>query len=70
MIARVWRGAVRREDAEAYGAYINETGIAEYAGTAGNRGAWLLRRDEGDLATVRHVLAVGLDGCGAGLRRR
>jgi heme-degrading monooxygenase HmoA len=50
MIARVWRGAVRREDAEAYGAYINETGIAEYAGTPGNRGAWLLRSDQGDLA--------------------
>jgi heme-degrading monooxygenase HmoA len=51
MIARVWRGAVRREDAEAYGAYINETGIAAYAKTEGNRGAWLLRHDEGDLTS-------------------
>ena len=46
MIARVWRGAVRPEDADAYGAYINETGFAGYAATPGNRGAWLLRRDE------------------------
>ncbi len=48
MIARVWTGAVRRADADAYAAYIGETGLADYAGTAGNRGAWLLRRDAGD----------------------
>ena len=48
MIARIWRGAVRREDAEEYAAYINDTGLSEYASTPGNRGAWMLRRDEGD----------------------
>ena len=48
MIARIWRGAVRREDADAYAAYIGDTGLAEYAATPGNRGAWMLRRDEGD----------------------
>ena len=48
MIARMWRGVVRREDADEYTAYINETGIAEYTQTPGNRGAWMLRRDEGD----------------------
>ena len=48
MIARIWRGAVRREDRDAYAAYIGETGLAGYAATAGNRGAWMLRRDEGD----------------------
>jgi heme-degrading monooxygenase HmoA len=46
MIARIWRGAVRPEDADDYGAYIAETGLAEYAATPGNRGAWLLRLDE------------------------
>jgi heme-degrading monooxygenase HmoA len=46
--ARIWRGAVRREDADAYAAYIGETGLADYADTPGNRGAWLLRRDDGD----------------------
>jgi heme-degrading monooxygenase HmoA len=49
MIARIWRGAVRREDADAYAAYIGETGLADYTATAGNRGAWMLRRDDGAL---------------------
>jgi hypothetical protein len=45
MIARSWRGAVRNEDAEAYAAYIDETGMKEYAATPGNRGAWMLTRE-------------------------
>jgi len=49
VIARTWRGAVRREDADAYVAYVYETGIAAYRATAGNRGAWILRRELGDL---------------------
>ena len=48
MIARVWNGAVQRADADVYADYIRETGFAAYAETAGNRGAWLLRRDEGE----------------------
>jgi heme-degrading monooxygenase HmoA len=48
MIARIWRGVVRREDANAYGDYIGDTGLAEYKATPGNRGAWLLRSDDGD----------------------
>jgi heme-degrading monooxygenase HmoA len=48
MIARIWRGAVRLEDADGYAGYIRETGFAEYAETPGNRGAWMLRRDQGD----------------------
>ncbi len=50
MIARIWRGAVRAEDAAAYAAYVQRTGIEGYQGTPGNRGAWLLRRIEGDRA--------------------
>ena len=46
MIARVWKGSVRAADAEVYADYIRETGFAEYGRTAGNRGAWILRRDE------------------------
>jgi heme-degrading monooxygenase HmoA len=49
MIARIWRGVVRREDADAYADYIDETGFAAYAATPGNRGAWMLRRDDGSL---------------------
>jgi heme-degrading monooxygenase HmoA len=48
MIARVWRGAVRRADGDAYAEYMRETGLAGYARTPGNRGAWMLRRDVGD----------------------
>ena len=44
----MWRGVVRREDADEYTAYIDQTGIAEYTRTPGNRGAWMLRRDDGD----------------------
>ena len=50
MIARIWRGAVRSQDAAAYAAYVQRTGIEGYRGTPGNRGAWLLRRIEGDRA--------------------
>ena len=49
MIARTWRGAVRREDGDAYAEYMQETGVAGYKETAGNRGVWMLRRDVGEL---------------------
>jgi hypothetical protein len=48
MIARIWRGVVRREDADEYAHYIRDTGFTAYGATAGNRGAWMLRRDDGD----------------------
>jgi heme-degrading monooxygenase HmoA len=48
MVARIWRGVVRRDHADVYGAYIGETGLAGYRAADGNRGAWLLRRDDGD----------------------
>src|SRR5947209_9025075 len=48
MIARTLRGTVRRRDADAYAKYIEQTGFAEYGRTTGNRGAWMLRRDDGD----------------------
>ena len=50
MIARIWRGAVRAQDAPAYAEYVQRIGIEGYQGTAGNRGAWLLWRVEGDRA--------------------
>jgi heme-degrading monooxygenase HmoA len=48
MIARIWKGAVRREDRDAYADYIGETGLTGYVATPGNRGAWMLRRDVGE----------------------
>jgi aminoglycoside 6'-N-acetyltransferase len=50
MIARIWSGAVRRADSDAYAEYMRETGVAGYLETPGNRGAWMLRRDDGDRA--------------------
>jgi len=47
VIACTWRGTVRQADADIYADYIRATGFDEYAQTDGNRGAWLLRRDEG-----------------------
>jgi heme-degrading monooxygenase HmoA len=52
MIARIWRGAVRREDGDAYADYIANTGMAEYRSTPGNQGAWMLRRDDGDRSEI------------------
>ncbi len=49
MIARVWHGRVPAEKAEAYYAYLQRTGLADYAATPGNRGVWVLRRTEGDV---------------------
>jgi heme-degrading monooxygenase HmoA len=48
VIARTWRGWTRREDAEAYVAYLEQTGMKEYRATRGNRGAWIMRRDDGE----------------------
>jgi len=44
MIARIWRGATRQEDADAYVEYLRGTGLKEYRETPGNRGAWVLWR--------------------------
>jgi heme-degrading monooxygenase HmoA len=48
MVARTWRGWTRREDADAYVDYLERTGMPEYRATSGNRGAWILRHDDGD----------------------
>ena len=48
MVARTWRGWTRSEDADEYAEYIAESGLRAYRETPGNRGAWIMRRDEGD----------------------
>ena len=52
MIARIWKGAVRTHSADAYAEYMQNTGIAGYASTPGNRGVWMLRRDAGENTEV------------------
>jgi heme-degrading monooxygenase HmoA len=48
VIARVWRGWTRREDADAYTRYVVETGMDGSLATDGNRGVQLLRRPDGE----------------------
>ena len=48
MIARMWVGEVRPGDRDAYQRYVEETGLAGYRATPGNRGAKLLARDLDD----------------------
>ncbi len=48
MIARTWRGWVRTDQADAYVAYIEVTGLRDYAATPGNVGCQMWTRDLGD----------------------
>lgn len=50
MIARIWRGATRAEDADAYADYLRRTGVKEYRKTSGNEGVFMLRRIVGGRA--------------------
>jgi antibiotic biosynthesis monooxygenase (ABM) superfamily enzyme len=50
VIARVWRGATRAEDADEYAAYVEETGMAGARALEGSRGTLVLRRMDGDRA--------------------
>jgi heme-degrading monooxygenase HmoA len=52
MIARRWHGRVPAAKADEYLKYVTETGIADYRGTPGNLGAWILHRREGDVVHV------------------
>jgi heme-degrading monooxygenase HmoA len=52
VIARIWRGAVRNEDAHEYVGYVRDTGIEHYRSTPGNVGAWILRRRVGDRTEI------------------
>ena len=57
MIARSWHGAVPRERAEAYHAYLLQTGVPDLRATPGNQGVYVMRRTEGELA---HFLMISL----------
>ena len=50
MIARIWRGRTKAEDADRYLAYLEATGLKDYANVEGCRGVQTLRRIEGDVA--------------------
>ena len=50
MIARIWRGRTRKEDADEYSDYINQTGVPGQRGVEGNLASMILRREKGDEA--------------------
>jgi len=56
VIARVWRGATRAEDAEAYAAYIEDSGTGSARKVAGARGSLVLRRIVGDRAEFETII--------------
>jgi heme-degrading monooxygenase HmoA len=55
MIARIWRGITLAEKADAYVAYLHETGLKDYADTPGNRGVSVLRREQGEHCEIMLV---------------
>ena len=44
MIGRIWQGATKADDADAYLDYLHATGFPEYRATPGNLGVLALRR--------------------------
>lgn len=50
MIARIWRGTTRADQADGYLAYLEATGLKDYAAVPGNQGTQVLRRIEGETA--------------------
>ncbi len=62
MIARIWHGRTALDKADEYLAFLNERALPDYRGTAGNLGAFVLRRIDGDVAhflTVSHWESLG-----------
>jgi antibiotic biosynthesis monooxygenase (ABM) superfamily enzyme len=56
MIARVWRGSTRAADADAYAAYLEETGMRGARALPGNRGTLVLRRMNDGYAEFETIL--------------
>jgi heme-degrading monooxygenase HmoA len=50
MIARTWHGRTKASDADVYLEYLFKSGIPAYRATNGNKGAWVLRRIDGEVA--------------------
>jgi antibiotic biosynthesis monooxygenase (ABM) superfamily enzyme len=56
MIARVWRGSTLAENAEAYTAYIEESGVGPARKLEGARGSLVLRRVRGGYAEFETII--------------
>ncbi|NEX92122.1 antibiotic biosynthesis monooxygenase [Caulobacter sp. 17J65-9] len=49
MIARFWHGRVPQEKSDRYAEYMRAVVLPDYRGVPGNRGAWCMRRDDGEI---------------------
>lgn len=52
MIARMWHGMVPRTKSKAYHRFLLQTGLHDYGQTKGNRGVFLLKRDENEVTHI------------------
>ena len=50
MIARIWHGRTTATRSDDYLAFLKQRALPDYQGTEGNRGAYILRRIEGEHA--------------------
>lgn len=48
MIMRIWRGITSKIQADAYLEHLQQTALPVLAEQKGQRGAWVLRREQGD----------------------
>jgi len=55
MLARSWDGVTRADQGDEYVEYLRRTGVADLLATAGNRGVYVLRREEGGRTRFRLV---------------
>jgi len=58
MIARIWTGATRTADADAYEEYMRKEALPGYANVAGNRAVLMLRRARDDDRTEFTMVTV------------
>ncbi len=57
MIARLWHGRTPRAKADSYVEYLKKTGVQDQTSIEGNRGDFVFRRIEGDVA---HFIVLSL----------
>lgn len=49
MITRIWHGTTNADHADAYLAFLENSGVADYKNTKGNLSVKILRRIDGDI---------------------
>jgi uncharacterized damage-inducible protein DinB/heme-degrading monooxygenase HmoA len=55
MLARIWDGVTEARRADEYVEYLRSTGVADSTSTEGNRGVYVLRREDGPRTSFRFV---------------